>query len=112
MKRGCLAVVVAILASVASASGQSTAADRYLISAKAGGVNIVLGQASIERKSGGHAVLLRQDSIEDGELVTTGDGSYAEVLLNPGSYLRAAPNTRFRFTSTSLDDLRIEILSV
>jgi len=41
--------------------------------------------------------------------VTTGSGAYAEIMLNPGSYLRLGPESAFRFVSTSLDDLKVEL---
>src|SRR5437764_1497448 len=87
------------------------AQDRYVVSARAGVVNFVTGQASVSRAGGAQASLLRQDTIEVGDIASTGEGAYAEVLLDPGSYLRLAPNSRFKFASTSLENTSVELLA-
>jgi|GEM_PF-2577859 len=104
----CLALLISLLF-ISGAFVQ--AQDRYVVSARAGVVNFMTGQASVSRVGGGQASLLRQDTIEVGDIASTSDGAYAEVLLNPGSYLRLAPNSRFRFGSTSLEDTSIELLA-
>jgi hypothetical protein len=85
--------------------------ERYVVSAKAGMVNFVSGQASLSRAGGAQAALLRQDTIETGDEASTGQDAYAEVLLDPGSYLRLAPNSRFKFASTSLEDTSVDLLA-
>lgn len=92
-----------------STNGLSPAADKYLISAKAGGVNYVEGSVSIVRKDGKSGYLTQRDQIEPGDVVTTAADSRAEVLLNPGSFLRLGPSSSFEFKTTSLDDLRIKL---
>lgn len=87
------------------------AQERYVVSARAGIVNFITGQATVTRAGGSQASLLRQDTIEAGDIASTGDGDYAEILLNPGSYLRLGPNSRFRFGSTSLEDTSVEMLA-
>ncbi|MFL6373978.1 MAG: FecR domain-containing protein [Pyrinomonadaceae bacterium] len=99
--------VVVLLASGLVAQEQG----RYVVSARAGGVNFIRGQVSVTRAAGDRSTLLRQDTIEVGDEVSTGDEAYAEVLLDPGSYLRVAPGSRFRFASTSLDNVKVELLS-
>lgn len=97
-----------------SAFGQATAgsstAAAYVVSARAGGVNLVEGRVSVQR-AGTTAAVRRGDEISIGERVETGADSRAEVLLNPGSYLRAGSNTSFEFKSTSLDDLEVRLYS-
>lgn len=88
--------------------GQSTA-DKYLISAEAGGVGAIDGEVNISRAGGTGGVLVVGDKVKTGERVTTGEDSRAEILLNPGSYLRLSENSAFRFRSTSLDNLRITL---
>lgn len=88
-----------------------SAADKYLISAKAGGVNYVEGSVSVLRTDGRSGYLTKRDQIEVGDVVTTGDNSRAEILLNPGSFLRLGPKSSFKFKTTSLDDLRINLES-
>jgi hypothetical protein len=53
---------------------------------------------------------LKSDRIEIGDKVSTGADGKAEILLNPGSYIRLAPNSEFEFLTTSLDDLRLKLI--
>lgn len=87
----------------------SAAGDRYVISAKAGGVNLVEGEATVIRKAGRSGYLLKGDQLEIGDKVTTGANGKAEVLLNPGSFIRLGSNSAFEFTTTSLDDLKLKL---
>ena len=89
----------------------SAVGDMYVISAKAGGVNHVEGKVTIVRKQGKSGVLLKNDSIAIGDRVSTGPESKAEIMLNPGSFLRLGSNTTFEFVTTSLDDLRLKLTS-
>ncbi|MBX3290884.1 MAG: FecR domain-containing protein [Acidobacteria bacterium] len=88
---------------------RSAIGDKYVISAKAGGVNYVEGTVTVLRNDGTSGVLVKGDRVEVGDKVTTGAGGRAEILLNPGSYLRMTGNSGFHFKSTSLDDLRVSI---
>lgn len=88
---------------------RSSIGDKYVISAKAGGVNYVEGTVTVLRNDGTSGVLVKGDRIEVGDKVTTGANGRAEILLNPGSYLRMTGNSGFHFKSTSLDDLRVSI---
>lgn len=83
--------------------------DKYVISAKAGGVNFVAGVVGIVRKSGLSGRLIKGDSVEIGDRVSTAADGRAEVLLNPGSYLRLGSGSAFEFKSTSLDNLQIRL---
>ena len=114
MKNASLRIVLAIaglmlLAVSVSAQRDAIAAaagDKFVISAKAGGVNLVSGTVGVVRvDSSGY--LLKGDALEIGDRVSTGKDGKAEVLLNPGSYLRLGPNSAFEFETTDLDDLRI-----
>lgn len=89
----------------------SAVGDIYVISAKAGGVSVVEGKVALSRKAGKNGLLLKNDQLEAGDRVTTGPDSKAEVLLNPGSYLRIGSNTSFEFENTSLEDLRVKFHS-
>jgi hypothetical protein len=88
----------------------SAAGDKYVISAKAGGVNYIEGRVGVDRLDRNNG-LLRRDQVEIGERVVTGSDGKAEFLLNPGSYLRVGPSSSFEFVSTSLDDLQLNLLS-
>lgn len=86
---------------------------QHLISSKAGFVNRVEGKVHILRHDGdenerGRASLGTQ--MRDGDRVMTEAGSRAEVLLNPGSYLRLDENTVVRALNTSLTQIRFELV--
>lgn len=87
----------------------STVAQTFVISAKAGGVNFVEGRVAVLRKDGKSGFLLKGDTLEIGDKVTTAADGKAEILLNPGSYIRLAENTTFEFEDTSLDDLKVKL---
>lgn len=87
----------------------SSVGNLYVISANAGGVNYVEGNVSVKQNNGRNGYLLRGDKLEVGEKVITGADGKAEILLNPGSYLRLAGNSAFEFATTSLDDLQLKL---
>lgn len=89
----------------------SPTAEKYVISAKAGGVNFVSGKVAVVRKNGKSGYLLKGDSLEAGDRVLTGSEGRTEILLNPGSFARLAGNSEFEFATTSLDDLRVRVNS-
>jgi hypothetical protein len=104
---------IAVQASVSAQDRTISAAagDRYVISAKAGGVNFVEGEVTIARKGAKNVQLMKGDSIEIGDRVSTGADGKAEILLNPGSFLRLGGNSAFEFVTTSLDDLQLKLAS-
>ncbi|MCI0524024.1 MAG: FecR family protein [Acidobacteria bacterium] len=102
------------LASLMLALGLSVTANaQYLTSAKAGFVNRVEGKVHILRVDSedgekGRASLGTQ--MRDGDRISTTAGSFAEVLLNPGSYLRLSENTEVRAINTNLGSVRFELI--
>jgi hypothetical protein len=102
------------LASLMLAFGLSVTANaQYLTSAKAGFVNRVEGKVHILRVDSedgekGRASLGTQ--MRNGDQISTTTGSFAEVLLNPGSYLRLSENTEVRAVNTDLDSVRFELI--
>lgn len=109
-----LAVVPTALCLVLSGIAQNetlraAAGDKYVISAKAGAVNYVEGTVTVTRSGGRSGILLKGDTLEIGDRVATGETGRAEVLLNPGSYLRLGGNSAFAFKTTSLDDLQLVV---
>ena len=90
--------------------GQSQNREKFGISAKAGGVNDVIGRVMVARVGQAPQLLSNQDDLASGDVVTTGADSHAEVLLNPGSYLRVAENTEFVMMDNSLDNLLIKLV--
>lgn len=85
--------------------------EQYVISAKAGVVNLVSGNVTVRRQgvSGGRALAL-SDDLQNGDVVNTGADGRVEVLLSPGSYFRAAENSEFELTDGSLDRLRLRLI--
>jgi uncharacterized membrane protein YgcG len=93
-----------------SSIGLAQNRERFGISAKAGGVNAVLGRVMVTRSGQAPQLLTSQDDLVAGDVVTTGVGSKVEVLLNPGSYLRVAENSEFVLVDNSLDNLLVKLV--
>lgn len=89
----------------------SAVSQLYVISAKAGGVNFAQGKVAVARNNSTSGYLVKGDRLEIGEKVSTGAEGRAEILLNPGSFVRLGENTEFEFVSTSLDDLKMKLSS-
>src|SRR5688572_1883741 len=106
-----LTAVIAVLAVCAGSVFTQTTSDKYVISAKAGGVNEIVGDVTIERSGGRVGRLFKGDEVQAGEKVSTGVDGKAEVLMNPGSYVRLGTSSSFEFESTDLDDVRIKMYS-
>lgn len=86
--------------------------DRFVISARAGGVNAVTGKTGVHAK--GSTIweeLTIKDNLEGGDVVKTGLDGRVEILLNPGSYMRVGENSEFELTSNSLDNLEVRLIS-
>lgn len=104
-------IFVAAFALLAMASIAVNA--QHLISTKAGFVNRAEGKVSISRADSedntkGRVSLGTQ--MRDGDSITTEADSFAEILLSPGSYLRLNENSEVRALSTSLTQIRFEIV--
>lgn len=104
-----LLIVCVAAAGLLAQRGGVPAADKYKISAKAGMVNYSEGMATVTRLDGTTGTLISGDYLKAGDRAITSEGGLAEVLLNPGSYLRLGENSEFGFRVTSLDDLRLDI---
>ena len=81
----CAIFVAGVLVSVGNAQNR----ERFSISAKAGGVNAVSGPVTVKRAGQAPQLLTSQDDLASGDVVKTGLGSQAEILLNPGILLTA-----------------------
>ncbi|HWW74615.1 MAG TPA: FecR domain-containing protein, partial [Pyrinomonadaceae bacterium] len=100
--------VVTLCGGAALAQTQTQIHDARVIRAVAGGVNFVSGDVSVRPADGKDwADVTTSDELKTGDEVRTGADGRVEVLLNPGSYLRAAGSTRFTMTDASLEDLRV-----
>lgn len=110
----CSAVIAALLAGAVFAQDKKVAAaagDKYVISAKAGGINYIEGRVAVARPDGRSGYLVKGDDLEVGEQVSTDAAAKAEILLNPGSYMRLGSNSSFEFMTTSLDGLKVKLRS-
>jgi FecR protein len=85
--------------------------ERFMISAKAGAVNTVAGRVMVAREGQEPQLLSSTDDLTAKDVVTTGANSNAEILLNPGSYLRLAESSEFQFDDISLDHLKLRLAS-
>lgn len=102
--------VFALVVSAQEVVKPSAGASKYVISAEAGGVSFIDGKVSVLRNVGRSGLLLKGDTVKIGERVSTDADSKAEVLLNPGSYIRIGGNSSFEFEDTSLENLKINLL--
>ncbi len=102
----CTAIAItAALFSIGSAQNR----ERFGISAKAGGVNSVVGHVTVKREGQTQQLLSSQDDVKAGDIVTTGADSEAEILLNPGSYLRVGEHSEVMLVDNSLDKLLVRL---
>lgn len=111
---GFIAFTISVLMSVLTVQAQNeTRQNRnseYVISARAGGLNLVEGDVSVQRRgANARNSIANGELIENGDRLETGANSRAEILLNPGSYLRLGENSEIELTDSSLDSLRIKL---
>jgi len=104
-----LLLSVILVAGVLVSVGNAQNRERFSISAKAGGVNAVSGQVMVKRVGQAPQLLTSQDDLASGDVVNTGAGSQAEILLNPGTYLRLAEDTEFELVDNALDSLLVKL---
>jgi uncharacterized protein YaiE (UPF0345 family) len=105
-----LPVIALSLLCAATAVAQGQMRDPRVISARAGGVNFVSGEARVKLSGRSHwQTLTAKDTLKKGDTVETGDDSQLEVLLNPGSYFRLGGNSEFTLADDSLDELRLSL---
>jgi FecR-like protein len=103
--------VFAMLVSLPLTSIGQTPREKFVISAKAGGVNAVTGRAT--RRSHGTAEwqeLSIKEDLEAGDVVRTERDGRVEMLLNPGSYMRIGENSEFELADNSLENLEVRLV--
>jgi hypothetical protein len=105
-----LLLFVALVFSVSLISLAQTR-DRFVISARAGGVNAVTGRATMRAfgDSEWQQLTIRED-LDTGDVVRTGVDGRVEMLLNPGSYLRIGENSEFELADSSLQNLQVRLI--
>lgn len=105
-----LALAASAVAFARADSDDRRARDSRVISARAGGVNFVAGDVAV--RGAGEIEwrrLTTDDQLKSGDAVRTGADGRAEILLNPGSYLRLAENSEFWMTDASLAGLWLRL---
>src|SRR5713101_4978514 len=96
-------------ASVLAALGGLPACAQSVISAHSGLVHYVEGRVLLDGKPV-EVKITAFPEIKEGKEFRTEDGR-AEVLLNPGVFLRMGENSSVRMVSNKLSDTRVEFLS-
>ena len=85
--------------------------EKFVISAKAGGINAITGQASVHaRGETDWQQLSITDDLDAGDHVRTANDGRVEILLNPGSYLRLGGDSEVELSNNSLDNLEVRLL--
>lgn len=85
--------------------------DRFVISAKAGGINAITGQATVNAKGDADwQHLMVTDDLNSGDRVRTAYDGRVEILLNPGSYLRMGGNSEVELMNNSLANLELRLI--
>lgn len=87
-----------------AAQQKALVSNDYIVSAKAGGVNYIEGTVAKKPMDGVGQRIGRGETIDVGDRVSTDAAGRAEILLNPGSFLRIGGNTAFEFKSTDLEN--------
>jgi hypothetical protein len=85
--------------------------EKFIISARAGGVNVVTGRATVHaRGNADWRQLTIKEDLEPGDVVRTGIDGRVEMLLNPGSYMRIGENSEFELADNSLENLEVRLI--
>lgn len=85
--------------------------EKFVISAKAGGINAITGEASVHsRGNSDWQQLLITDDLDAGDRVRTAFDGRVEILLNPGSYLRLGGDSEVELSNNSLENLEVRLL--
>jgi hypothetical protein len=85
--------------------------EKFVISAKAGGINAITGGASVHSKGETDwQQLMITDDLNAGDRVRTSYDGRVEILLNPGSYLRLGGNSEVELSDNTLSNLEVRLL--
>jgi hypothetical protein len=85
--------------------------EKFVISARAGGVNAVTGRASMRPHGNTEwQQLTIKEDLEAGDVVKTGLDGRVEMLLNPGSYMRIGENSEVELADNSLENLEVRLI--
>ena len=105
------ALIVVGLIAYSPLTARSQSRERFVISARAGGINAITGRASMRTQgtSEWQQLTIKED-LKTGDVVKTGADGRVEMLLNPGSYLRVGGNSEFELANNSLDNLEVRLV--
>lgn len=82
----------------------------HVISARAGGINLIQGTVSVRRTTDADwSTAVGQKRLKTGDRLRTGLDGRAEILLNPGSYLRLDQESEIELTEPTLDKLVVTV---
>src|SRR5678816_2989726 len=85
--------------------------EKFVISAKAGGINAITGQADVHPKGESEWQQLSiTDDLDSGDRVRTANDGRVEILLNPGSYLRVGGDSEVELLNNTLANLEVRLL--
>ena len=85
--------------------------EKFVISAKAGGINAITGGATVHGKGESDWQQLSiTDDLNSGDHVRTASDGRVEILLNPGSYLRVGGNSEVELSDNTLSNLEVRLL--
>ena len=85
--------------------------EKFVISAKAGGINAITGQADVHPKGESDWQQLSiTDDLDAGDRVRTANDGRIEILLNPGSYLRVGGDSEVELLNNTLANLEVRLL--
>jgi hypothetical protein len=85
--------------------------EKFVISARAGGVNAVTGRATMRTHGNSEwQQLTIKEDLETGDVVRTGVDGRVEMLLNPGSYMRIGENSEVELSDNSLENLEVRLM--
>lgn len=106
-----LSLLSAILIICCAGASLAQNREKFVISAKAGGINAVTGQASMHPKGDAEwQQLMITDDLEAGDRVRTAFDGRVEILLNPGSYLRLGGDSEVELSNNSLANLEFRLI--
>jgi len=92
-------------------TGSTQNQEKFVISARAGGVNAVTGRATMRPHGNSEwRQLTIKEDLETGDIVRTGLDGRVEMLLNPGSYMRIGENSEFELADNSLENLEVRLI--
>ena len=104
-----VSMAIALCAGLAAVA-QAQNREKFVISARAGGVNFVSGRVMVRRTGQAEQLLTDRDDLTSSDVVSTAVGARIEVLLNPGSYFRMTENSEFELTDNSPSNLQLKLI--